>query len=203
MEVFNIQAHKPCTGRAENAIPHQFGCGEVGSLGGEFSKIIDQVSNRRNVDAMGVGFLWAKICKDSCICHGLCSGDVGDLIVWHYKDWICSFLPLFCQYRFSWKPISTYMSLTLARLCGEWQLVSENYEARSRKYKALIVIFRILATNYFYRGISQFWLKYEAWIAIFPILAAIDRFSPISWKVESRWGKLESRWRNQKAVEEN
>ena len=41
------------------------------------------------------------------------------------------------------------MSLTLARLCGEWQLVSENYEARSGKYEARIVIFRILAADYF------------------------------------------------------
>jgi hypothetical protein len=30
------------------------------------------------------------------------------------------------------------MSLTLARLCGEWQLVSKNYEARSGKYEARI-----------------------------------------------------------------
>ena len=104
------------------------------------------------------------------------------------------------------------MSLTLARLCGEWRLVSDNYEARNGKYEARIVIFRILAADYFYRGISQFWLKYEArivifrilaadyfyrrisqfrlkyeaQIAIFRILAAIDRFSRISWKVESR-----------------
>ena len=34
------------------------------------------------------------------------------------------------------------MSLTLARLCGEWQLVSGKYEAQ-------IVIFRILAADYF------------------------------------------------------
>jgi hypothetical protein len=75
--------------------------------------------------------------------------------------------------------ISTYMSSTLARLCGEWQLVSGNYEARGtsgRKYKAQIVIFRILA--------------------------AVNRHSWISQKAESRWGKLESRWRNQKAIEE-
>jgi hypothetical protein len=78
------------------------------------------------------------------------------------------------------------MSLTLARLCGEWRLVGKNYKAWSGKYKAWIVIFRILAANYFYRGILQFWLIYEAWIAIFFILAAIDRFSRISWKVESR-----------------
>jgi hypothetical protein len=55
----------------------------------------------------------------------------------------------------------------------------------------------------FYRGISRFLLKYEARIAIFRILAAIDRFSQISQKVESRWGKSESCWRNRKAVEES
>jgi hypothetical protein len=26
-----------------------------------------------------------------------------------------------CRHKFSGKPISTYMSLTLARLCGEWR----------------------------------------------------------------------------------
>ncbi len=53
-------------------------------------------------------------------------------------------------------------SLTLARLCGEWQLVSRNYKAR---------------------GASGG--KYEARIAIFHILAAINRFSLISQKAES------------------
>jgi hypothetical protein len=78
------------------------------------------------------------------------------------------------------------MSLTLAGLCGEWQLVSKNYEAWSGKYEAWIAIFCILATNYFYCRILRFWLKYKAQIAIFCILAAMDRFSWISWKVESR-----------------
>ncbi len=76
--------------------------------------------------------------------------------------------------------ISTYMSLTLARLCGEWRLVSGNYKAR---------------------GASGG--EYEAQIVIFCILAAVNRFSRISWKAESLWGKLESRWRNWKAVEES
>jgi hypothetical protein len=57
---------------------------------------------------------------------------------------------------------STYMSLTLARLCGEWQLVSGNYKTR---------------------GASGG--KYEAQIVIFCILAAVNRFSWISWKAES------------------
>ncbi len=45
--------------------------------------------------------------------------------------------------------------------------------------------------------------KYKARVAIFRILAAVDRFSWISRKVESRWGKSESHWGKRKAVEEN
>ncbi len=45
--------------------------------------------------------------------------------------------------------------------------------------------------------------KYKARIAIFWILAAVDRFSQISWKVESHWGKLENRQGKQKAIEES
>ncbi len=58
-------------------------------------------------------------------------------------------------------PISTYMSLTLARLCGEWRLVSGNYELVSGNYEAW--------------GASG--RKYEAQIVIFCILAAVNRFS--------------------------
>ncbi len=72
------------------------------------------------------------------------------------------------------------MSLTLARLCGEWRLVSVNYKAW---------------------GASSG--KYEAQIVIFRILAAVNRFSCISRKAESRWGKSESHWRKRKAVEES
>ncbi len=83
--------------------------------------------------------------------------------------------------------ISTFMSLTLARLCGKWRLVSENYEAW---------------------GASGG--KYEAQIVIFCILATVNRFYWISRKAENRWGKLESQqgkseslWRNWKAIEES
>ncbi len=97
------------------------------------------------------------------------------------------------------------MSLTLARLCGEWRLVSEIYEARSGKYEAQISIFRIPTAENFTAGYRDFGCnsllrniaissgKNEAPIAIFCIFAAVDRFSWISWKVESRWGKSESR----------
>jgi hypothetical protein len=64
---------------------------------------------------------------------------------------------------FSGKPISTYMSLTLARLCGEWRLVGGNYEAWGASGR-----------------------KYEAQIVIFCILAAVNRFSWISQKAENR-----------------
>jgi hypothetical protein len=57
------------------------------------------------------------------------------------------------------------MSLTLARLCGEWRLFSRKYEAR-------IAIFRILAADYFIAEYCNFSGKYKARIAIFRILAA-------------------------------
>jgi hypothetical protein len=65
------------------------------------------------------------------------------------------------------------------------------------------VIFCILAVDYFIAEYRDFGGEYEARIAIFCIIAAIDRFSRIFWKVESHWGKSESRWRNWKAVEGN
>ncbi len=61
------------------------------------------------------------------------------------------------------------MSLTLATLCGEWQLVSRNYEFVSGNYEAW--------------GASGG--KYEAQVVIFCILAAVSRFSRISQKAKS------------------
>ncbi len=78
-----------------------------------------------------------------------------------------------CRYRFSGKPISTYMSLTLASLCGEWRLVSVNYNLVSGNYKA--------------RGASGG--KYKAQIVIFRILASVNRFSRISWEAVELTGK--------------
>ena len=66
--------------------------------------------------------------------------------------------------------------VTLARLCGEWRLVSGNSELVSKNYEAW--------------GASGG--KYEAQLVIFRILAAVKRFSCISWKAESRQGKSES-----------
>jgi hypothetical protein len=83
---------------------------------------------------------------------------------------VCWDFVLTCRYRFSGKPISTYIPLLLARLCGEWQLVNGIYELVSGNYKA--------------RGVSGG--KYEAQIVIFCILATINRFSCICWKAVSR-----------------
>jgi hypothetical protein len=62
------------------------------------------------------------------------------------------------------------MSLTLARLCGEWRLVSRNYKLFSGNYEAW--------------GASGG--KYEAQIVIFRLPAAVNKFYCISWKAESR-----------------
>jgi hypothetical protein len=103
------------------------------------------------------------------------------------------------------------MSLTLARLCGEWRLVSENYEARKQKIQSsdsdlsysCSQLFVFLQPFILSQNIAILSGKYKARIAIFRILAAIDRFSRISQKVESSWGKSESSWRNWKAIEES
>ncbi len=61
----------------------------------------------------------------------------------------------------SFSPARTDLALkllTLARLCGEWQLVSRNYKAwgaSGGKYKAQIVIFRILAAVNKFSRISR------------------------------------------------
>ncbi len=86
-----------------------------------------------------------------------------------------------CWYRFSWNPISTYMSLTLARLCGEWQLVqTHNFqdwkimlsESRWRNWKAVEEIGKLLKKS------ESRWRK----------------FSQISRKLESRWRKSNFVW---------
>ncbi len=60
---------------------------------------------------------------------------------------------------------------------------------------------RHCSRNYEAQGVSGG--KYKAQVAIFWILAAVDRFSRISRKVESRQGKSESCWGKQKAIEES
>ena len=90
------------------------------------------------------------------------------------------------------------------------RLVSENYEAQKQKIRSSNSDYSYSNRRSFVfqlpiilsRNIAILGGKYEAWIAIFRIFAAVDRFSQISRKVESRWGKSESRWRKQKAVEE-
>ncbi len=117
------------------------------------------------------------------------------------------------------------MSLTLARLCGEWRLVGENYEVWKRKIRSSNSdlsysnrrLFVFQPPNILSRNIAISSGKYEARIAIFRIFAAINRFSRLflrKWKAfeenrkavsESRKPvkKSESRWRNRKAVEED
>ena len=110
------------------------------------------------------------------------------------------------------------MSLTLARLCGEWQLfsenslrlVSENYEARSRKYKALIAIIRISTADYFIAEYRHFEREIRSsdsdllYICchryIFPDFSESGK--PLR-KIGTPLKKSKSRFRKRKAGEEN
>ncbi len=101
------------------------------------------------------------------------SGDI-----YHDNDGFVIIAP--CRYRFSWKPISTYMSLTLARLCDEWRLVrTHNFQ----DWKIMLSESRWRNRKAIEEGFSEIrkpLKKSEShW----------RRFSRISRKSESRWRK--------------
>ncbi len=48
--------------------------------------------------------------------------------------------------------------LTLARLCGEWRLVSKKYKARKRKIQSSDSNLSYSYRQIFYHGILRFWL---------------------------------------------
>ncbi len=101
------------------------------------------------------------------------------------------------------------MSLTLARLCGEWQLVSKNYGARSGKYQARIVIIRIPTADYYIAEYHDFEREIRSsdsdlsYIChhrkIFPDFSESGK--PLK-KIGKPLKKSESRFKKQKAVEE-
>ncbi len=90
------------------------------------------------------------------------------------------------------------MSLTLARLCGEWRLVSEIYGAWSGKFEACIVIIRIPTADYFiaeYRDSSG---KYEE------VRSGKSKYSRYEYfdNIEESGKPLKKVSRNWKAIEE-
>jgi hypothetical protein len=109
------------------------------------------------------------------------------------------------------------MSLTLARLCGEWRLfnknssglVRKNYKARSGKYEARIVIFRIPTADYFIAEYGNFEREIQSsdsnlsYIChhrlIFPDFSESGKLLK---KIGKPLKKLESRFRKQKALKE-
>ncbi len=98
--------------------------------------------------------------------------------------------PVSSSYEGANLPSQIEDSLVVPRLInletsGQW---------RSPRIAAMINMLgrcRHCSGNYEARGASG--RKYEARIVIFCILAAVDRFSRISWKTESSRGKLDSR----------
>ncbi len=45
IEVFDVEAHVLGTWHADDAVPQEFGGGEIGSAGGEFARVIDEISS--------------------------------------------------------------------------------------------------------------------------------------------------------------
>jgi hypothetical protein len=89
------------------------------------------------------------------------------------------------------------MSLTLARLCGEWQLVSKIYGARSGKYEACIVIIGIPTADYFIAEYRNFKREIQSSDSD---LSYICRRRWIFPRFLGKWKAVEENW---KAVKEN
>ncbi len=94
-----------------------------------------------------------------------------------------------CWYRFSWKAISKYMSLSLARLCGEWRLVrTHNFQ----NWKIMLSESRWRNRKAVEEGFSES----EAVEEGFSESEAVN-------EIGKPFQKAESRWRTRKAVEED
>ncbi len=122
----------------------------------------------------------------------------------HFHIWyttICS-----CHLHIAPVRLQLITAHTLIAICGGWSTILGTTLASAVRPPCWTGIpcwgrCRHCSGNYEARGASGG--KYKARIAIFWILAIIDRFAQIPWKVESHWGKSESHWGKQKAIEES
>ena len=86
VHVFDVGATKFGTGRAHDAIPHDFGGDHVGRPRGEFVGIIDEVAANGDADAVRVVFLRAMVDDNTGVGHRTVLRDAPDFVVREKKD---------------------------------------------------------------------------------------------------------------------
>ena len=67
---FNLYHHVSSIGCAQNAIPQYLGCDKIRCVGGQFTRIVDEIITDCDPIPIRVFFLWSIIDHDSGICYG-------------------------------------------------------------------------------------------------------------------------------------
>ena len=95
VKILDVEAHVLCAFSAEDTVPHQFQCGEVGCSCRELAGVVDEVASRRDSNAMRVYFLWTELDNYPCVRDCSICLDEEDVSVSHNKNCIGTFLPSF------------------------------------------------------------------------------------------------------------
>ena len=69
VEIFNVHRHVSGIGCAQHAIPEDLGSDQIRCVGGQFTRIVDEITTDRDSHPIRVFFLWSIIDHDSGICY--------------------------------------------------------------------------------------------------------------------------------------
>ena len=69
VEIFNVYRHVSGIRCAQDAILQDLGCDEIRCVGGQFTRIVDEITTDRDSHPIRVFFLWSIIDHDPGICN--------------------------------------------------------------------------------------------------------------------------------------
>ena len=95
IKILDINSHELCILGAEDAVPNDFGCSEVGGAGGKFAGVFDEVASCGHADAVWIFLLWAEVDDDASVSNNAIFWDVLDFVMRHDKDGVCSLFASF------------------------------------------------------------------------------------------------------------
>ena len=86
VEVFDVKAHVAGVLCADDAVPQEFGGGEVGCASRELARVIDEVATCCQADSVGIRLLWAVVDNNACVRDGSVAWNLFDLVVCEHED---------------------------------------------------------------------------------------------------------------------
>merc|ERR1711966_272118 len=93
VKTFDVSTHVLSLWRTNHAVPQEFGCGEVCCAGGEFIRIIYQISAHRDPHSVWVILLGAIVYDYPRVGDCAAGGNLLDLFMCQKFNCVCAFLP--------------------------------------------------------------------------------------------------------------